>query len=142
MKKDVVVAILVGFLLGVVVALTASNLPKIIGENLKKSKALPIVSPTPLATSTSILEFAVEEPKDESVSDSKTLSITGLTRPNQTVVLASETDHDVLTADSSGRFASKLDLIEGVNRIYITVYDAAGNSAAKTLNIYYTTEKL
>lgn len=142
MKKDVLVAIGVGFILGTVVALAATNLPQII-----KTLKVPIVnqppSPTPqVTTAPQNQEFTIDAPADESVAETKTIDISGTTRGGKMILIETATDNTTVNLDDSGRFTGKLNLTEGVNTIYVTLYDDNGNSATKTLNVYYTTEKL
>lgn len=144
MRRDVAVAILAGFILGAVVALAATNLPKIIKEGLKISKNItaPSPTPTPVKSASQNLEFTIDSPQDESVADGKTATFSGRVAPGQTVLIESAADNAVADVDSSGKFSAKLNLAEGLNKFFVTVFEDSGNSNTKTLNVYFTTEKL
>jgi len=142
MKKDVLAAIGGGLILGAVFALAVTNLPQIV-KNLKVPLVKPTPSPLPeVTTAPQNQEFTIETPADESVSENKNIDISGVAKTGKLVLLESATDNTTINLDSSGHFTGKLNLIEGVNTIYVTLYDEDGNSATKTLNVYYTTEKL
>lgn len=144
MKKDIAVAILAGFVIGVIVALTAANLPQIIKGGIKVPTSNPPAAITPPQVETALqnLDFTLDEPKDESVSDTKIIDISGRAKTGQTVFIESQNDHKAVEVDASGNFTGKLNLTEGLNTIFITLYDETGNSNLKTINVYYTSEKL
>ena len=144
MKKDILVAICVGFVLGAIAALTVTNLPKIIKEGIKTSSNKISATPAPLEIKTNIqsIDFSVDSPKDGSVSDNKSIDITGKAKAGQIVLIETENDQKAIDPDSSGNFTTKLNLNEGVNNIYLTIYDEGGNSNSKIISVYYTTEKL
>lgn len=144
MKRDITLAIIVGFIFGVIVALILTNLPKIVKEGIKLQSSKPIATPTiiQVKNTTSSIELTVDSPKDESISDTKIIEVSGSTKPSTTVFIESEIDQMTVESNDSGGFAGKVILSEGVNTIFLTVYDEAGNSITKNLNIFYTTEKL
>lgn len=137
-------AIIVGFIIGVIVALILTNLPKIVTEGINLQGAKPIATPTitQVQNTTSSLELTLDSPVNESISDTKIIEVSGRTNPHLTVFIESEIDQMTLDSNDSGGFAGKINLSEGVNTIFLTVYDEVGNSNTKNLNIFYTTEKL
>lgn len=143
MKKEILVAIIIGFFIGVITALTVTNLPKLI-SGIKFQTVTQSPTPTISQIQESVInpDINIESPKDESVSDTKSVNISGSTDKNNTVLIESADDQVAEIASDSGRFSTKMNLREGVNTIYLTVYDQSGNSNTKTLNIYYTSEKL
>lgn len=144
MTKDIGIAIFVGFVLGILVAIAAINLPKITTGGLKLTGSRISVSPSisQVKTIPQTLELSIDSPKNESVSDDKTVTITGRTKPSQTILVETDKNQDTTDADSQGAFKAKIDLSEGINTVYLTIYDESGNPNTKALNIYYTTEKL
>ncbi len=144
MNKDIAVAIGIGFLIGATVAVTAVNLPNIFktGINIKTSQIIPSPTPVPVKANLTNLDFTIDLPKDGVISDENSVNISGLSQPNQTVILETASEQKTASADDTGKFSSKLNLSEGANTIYISVYDESGNSNSKTLTVYHTTEKL
>lgn len=133
-----------GFIIGIIVALILTNLPKIVKEGIKLQSSNPIATPTiiQVQNATSSLELTLDSPKDESISDTKSIEVSGRTKASMTVFIESEIDQMTVESNDSGGFAGKINLSEGVNTIFLTVYDELGNSNTKNLNIFYTTEKL
>lgn len=144
MRKDVGVAIFIGFLIGIIAALTVTNLPKILRDGIRIPSGKLSASPTPpiVKTAALSLDITVDQPKDESIADAKSINISGNTKPGQTVLIETSSSQDTADADSGGKFTQKLDLTEGVNTIYLSAYDESGNAITKTVNVYYTSEKL
>lgn len=144
MKRDITMAIIVGFIIGAIVAVVLTNLPKIISGGIKLQSSKPSATPTIIQEKdlTSSLELTVNSPKDESISDSKNIDITGSAKPQTPVFIESEIDQITVETNDSGEFSGKINLTEGINSIFLTVYDEAGNSNIKNLTIFYTTEKL
>lgn len=144
MKRDITLAIIVGFIFGVIFALIITNLPKIVREGIKLQSYKPIATPTiiQVKNTTSAFELTLDLPKDESISDTKIIEVSGSTNPHMTVFIESEIDQMAVESNDAGVFAGKIILSEGVNTIFLTAYDEAGNSITKNLNIFYTTEKL
>lgn len=144
MKRDITLAIIVGFIIGVIVALILTNLPKIVKEGIKLQSSKPIATPTiiQVENTTSSFELTLNSPVNESISDTKIIAVSGTTKASMTVFIESEIDQMTVESNDSGAFAAKINLSEGVNTIFLTVYDDAGNSNTKNLNIFYTTEKL
>lgn len=142
MKKDVLVAVGVGFILGTVVALAATNLPQII-KSVKVPDVKQTPSPTPEITSAAQNpQFSIDSPKDESIIETKTIDVSGQTKGDQIILVETENDQKVIESETDGNFTTKLNLTEGVNTIYFTVYDKEGLATTKSINVYYTTEKL
>ncbi len=144
MKRDITLAIIVGFIIGVIVALILTNLPKIVKEGIKLQNSKPIATPTiiQVQNTTSSLDLTLDTPVNESISDTKIIEVSGSTKSHTTVFIESEIDQITVESNDTGAFTGKINLNEGVNAIFLTVYDEAGNSNTKNLNIFYTTEKL
>lgn len=144
MKRDITIAIIVGFIIGIIVALILTNLPKIVKDGIKISSSLPTASPTitQIENTASPFELTLDSPKDESISISKNIELSGHTKPHNIVIMESEIDQITVESNDTGAFSAKLDLREGVNSIFLTSYDETGNSDTKNINIFYTSEKL
>jgi hypothetical protein len=145
MKKDIIIAVIVGFVLGVGSALLIVNLPSLL-TLLKRTapSQLATINPTPTlptVSNTSSL-LTLESPAPESIATSKNIQITGKTAPGTILVLTTERDNSPYEASESGNFAFPLSLKEGANTAIITAYNESGEAETKTLTIYYTSEKL
>jgi len=144
MKKDVVVAVLVGFILGAGVAVAFVNLPKLMKKGAQLTQDVPKskITPTISTTITPSTTLEVTEPTDESIASKSSVNIIGKTRANNTLVAVSDLDGVIKTASEDGSFSLPFKLTEGGNKIYIASYDKNGVAETKILTVFYTTEEL
>lgn len=144
MKKDIVIAVIIGFVLGGSMALAAVNLPNI----LKKTKPSTITELTSLSPAPSVsikpveIELTIEKPKNESISEKKTIEISGKTKPGNIVFIETDIQTKGLEAKEDGSFTEEISLGQGANIIYIASYNEKGVSNSKTITVFYTEEKL
>lgn len=143
MKKEIIVAIIIGFFIGAAAAWSMTHLPKLLnGIKIQTSTKPPSPAISQIQNTSISPDIKIDSPKDESVSDSKSIDVTGSIARGNTILIESLDNQITTQASDSGSFSSKVSLREGANTIYLTVYDQSGNSNTKSLNIYYTTEKL
>ncbi|OGG27000.1 hypothetical protein A2960_02540 [Candidatus Gottesmanbacteria bacterium RIFCSPLOWO2_01_FULL_39_12b] len=144
MKKDVYMAILAGFVIGTIVALTILNLPKIVKKQVPATKdelAL-TASPNPTPLPKTIVTLDIEEPVNYSLASSKTIKISGKTGTNNFLITENEEGIDLIQATESGSFSSSFSLREGNNNIYITSLNDKDEEMTKSINVFWTGEKL
>lgn len=143
MKRDVVIAIFIGLILGGIGALLATSLPAIIKQRSLSTDKLLHLSPTPPpADLTQLPTLDITQPKDQSISDNKTIDLVGQVKSASFVLLESDTDYKTIQASADGLIKTQLNLSEGANEIYISAYDDKGQANTKTLTVFYTSEKL
>lgn len=146
MKKDVAIAISVGFASGALVSVLLLNLPSIISfigksrEDIKNPFVSTNVSPTISTPASPLLD--INAPSDNFVSADKSIPLSGKTDASNTIVLEYNLSQDVLTATGDGSFTFPLSLYPGSNEIIATVYNGNGESQSKTITILYQDEKL
>lgn len=148
MNKDAVLATIIGFGVGLVIAgavflgpglikniripslnlsFLSSVLPKSSGKKAKPT-------PTPVAKT-----FSIESPLPDSIEPKSESLISGAAIPGAIIVLEGESDEAVAVATDKGAYAAKLSLGEGKNDIVVTSY-AGKTVESKTLTVYYTPE--
>ena len=146
MKKEVVLAIALGFGLGLIITFgiwTANKSLKKIKE--QKTEVSTQVLPTPeISNAPKPEEFSLtlDTPENESISNKDTIVVTGKTSPAATVVIVFEDDEIITTANESGSFSQEIDLIGVYNTIVITAFDKDGNAASDSRVVTYTTAKI
>lgn len=147
MKNDVLVAILIGFLIGGSVAIGITYLPNIL-KNAPKTRSEKIalsVSPSPQIESkntTDTILVTVDKPENEKIIDTSSVTVTGKTNQGNTIFLDTDAETQIATVSGDGTFSSNINLNEGINNIIITAYSSNGDSLEKNLVLYYTPEKL
>lgn len=150
MNRDALLATIIGFGIGLVIAgivfmgpAIAGNLPNFKLPNLSfftkmLEKKTPSTTPTPTPTNPS--DLTIESPLAESIEPKNETLISGTTHPNATVVLEGTTSESVATANAKGAYAGKLTLSEGKNEIVVTSYSDKG-VFSQTVTVYYTEEQ-
>jgi len=152
MKKEVFLAVAIGFGLGLVITFGIWTANKSLKDaQLAQPTPTPAptvapqgeVGPTPISQPTAQnLQLTVSSPEDEALVTKDTVTITGKTAAEAGVVIVSELGEQIVTADTSGNFTADVELEGGYNNLTITAIDTAGNSATQTLTITYTTAKV
>lgn len=142
MKRDIIAALIIGFVIGGVIAITAVNLPNIVKNSFNTANTAALVSSTPIPKSPEILNLEVTSPADWYLSSDKTMEIKGRTKKGATVIMETETDTHIKEADDEGNFTDKIDLTDGSNTLIVTSVNENGENIQKILTVYYTSEKL
>src|SRR3989344_4271440 len=116
MKQERVVLSFIMVLIGLVVAggafffyqSTNSQTPSDLKDQVN-------VSPTPVLASGFFLK--VNTPKDESLADRKTITVSGKTTPDATVVILTISTHEVVSPSRQGDFSTNITIDDGPNYI-------------------------
>lgn len=139
MRKEVVIVILIGVIIGTIVAYgiyTAQTaIKRYKGEAPSPSTLTSSPTPTPV-----LHTLTISEPPNESISEVEKVTVIGRTSPEAVVTLIAEENEYLLTADDQGNFAVDVSLIGGANTIKVTAFDVTGNRAEATLTVVYSTE--
>src|SRR5258708_11760541 len=106
----------------------------------EKKVAAAKITPTPTSTSNPSFFLTIDEPKDESVSDTKTIKITGKTISDATVIISTAGDDQIATASSSGDFSTSATIDNDENQVLVTSIAPSGDEIQKTLTVTYSTE--
>lgn len=138
MKKELLIAIIVGFGLGLVVIFGIKT------ANQAVNKAAPSEiqtttesSPTPVVSQA--FSLTVNSPEDNAISDKEKITVSGQTAAGATVAMVFTDGEKIIQADDKGNFSGEITLIGGINQIEITAYDSSDNEATKTVNVVYST---
>lgn len=139
MRKEVILAIIIGVLLGGIIlfginlANKASKLNSG-GENVENTNENS--SPSIVKKSPDLVSIIF--PQANAVVTESVLTLKGSAKPNSTVAIISENDDILATIDSSGNFSSLINLISGENMITVTVVDENQATASSTITVIRT----
>ncbi len=146
MKKEVILAIVIGFALGLVITFgiwTANKSLKALPTSKQASPTPEIVVATPTTSDTSTaISLSLTTPADESLVNSNKVTVSGKTLAGATIVIIDEDNQQIITADDQGNFSKEVNLIAGYNEIRITAYDKNGNKAEQSVVVTYTSAKI
>lgn len=150
MKKEVILAIILGFGLGLIITFGIWTANKSL-QQLKNRNAETMVSPAPdtkitpeptRAQQGAPLQLAVTSPEDESISNQDSVTVAGKASPKANIAITYEGGEKLIQADDAGNFSQEIDLIGGYNTIMTTTFDTDGNESTETRVVTYTTAKI
>jgi len=138
MKTEKILLSFVAVLIGLIVAGVGFYI-------YQSTKALPsknvtgvsLATPTPTPP---VILLTIESPQDESTTDNKTITISGRTNPNATLIVTTPTGDQVIKPSSQGNYSTTATIISGENDIHVTAIDPSGNQTEKVITITFTTE--
>ncbi len=144
MKKEILIAILIGFILGLIITFGIWTANKSLKTTLQEAK------PAPEETGVSVVKedqeekllLKISDPENNSISDKEKITILGETFPLAIVSVIYQEGEEITEADEEGKFEVEISLVGGANEIQISVYDDQSNEASKILNIIYSTAKI
>ena len=148
MKKEVLVAIGIGFGLGLIITFgiwTANKSIKQFSSSKVTVSPLPALtspapSPTPDQTNN---QLSISSPDDEALVNTDSVTLTGKSTPKAVIAITYEDAETITEADANGNFSTNVDLVGGYNTIVVTALDpATGTESSQTLTVTYTTAKI
>jgi len=145
MKKEILVAIVIGFILGLVITFgiwTANNSLKQGVNTQTKEITENEKTATPAPSQEEKLSLEITSPSNNALVNQEKLEISGKTAPQATIAIVYEEGEKIAEADEKGNFSVEITLVGGSNEIGISAFDDQGNEASKTLNLVYSTAEI
>lgn len=143
MKKEKIVLSFLAVLVGLLVAGAAFYLYQSTKTiPISKTKTISITPPhvSPEQQKNSSIFLSVDSPKDEEVSETKTIIVSGKTTPEAVVVILSLTTDEVVTPAKNGNFSTTAVLENGVNFIEIIAIAPDGEEEKVIKTVTFSTE--
>lgn len=142
MKKELVLAIIIGFAFGLLITVGGYALSKITKEQGEIKSPLaeettPAVSPISVPQTLTLIS-----PADQSLTKESKTKILGVTSPFSWVVMLSEKGEKGLQADEKGNFEEEVNLVSGENEIEVKSISETGEEASKVITIVYSTAEI
>ena len=144
MRKEVLLAIIIGILLGLGVMLTWESKKRgWLDRFLPQTNSTPENNeiPEPTASIKKEPSLIILEPEDEIISTKEKITIKGQADKLATVIIIWEEGEDILVADEQGLFETEIILSAGPNEIEISAYNDDNKVTKKILTITYSTAK-
>jgi hypothetical protein len=142
MRAEKVVLSFVAVLVGLIAAGIAFYLYQAT-RTVPASQTKPLaVAPTPTATQPTDEEhlLQIDNPKDESVSDKKLITISGKTVKGSTIVITTEDGDQVVKPADNGNFTTTQSIPDGTSLLYITAIFPDGSEKKETRTVTFSTE--
>lgn len=139
-KKEMIIAGLIGVFLGLGIGFLASNVKNIkISTKFQKptsSEITPTEAPNQAPQNNAVVSLTVSSPDDESVTTLSSITVEGKTDPKSLVIVSSEDGESVVTPSADGSFSQKVNLTPEENQLVIASYNDTGSEVVKRLVIY------
>ena len=135
MRKEVVIAVLVGLSLGLVITygFYTAQLSSQTSQSTKKTELEFSPSPTPENQASALLKLT--SPEDESVVTNPELTIAGQASANGFVVISLLDLISTITTDDQGKFSTSVTLKPGGNVLVIQATDESGTTTSLTRTV-------
>jgi glucodextranase-like protein len=139
MRKEIIIAILIGIIFGLVVTYGIYTANKAISQKPGAGKKGSVL-PSPTATPEPLVDLHISSPEDSLVLEKSNVTISGTTVPEGIVTIITETDEIITQANAEGVFRQEIELIKGANTITISATDLSKVSQPQVINLVYSTE--
>lgn len=138
MKKEVLLAIIVGFSLGLVITYgiyrAQQSIQNVVSDNQNQQSDDSSDKMSHVLT--------VTQPNDGDIVDDDQLTVAGVTTPNALVAVMTRDDQAVVSADKFGNFTSQVEVSAGANELLVSSYDKDGNQASTEIAVVFSTVDL
>lgn len=141
MKSERIILSFVAVLVGLVVAGIAFyfyQMTKTVSEPEEQQKTAAKMQPTP--TPDKSLFLSVDNPKDGEVVSKKTITISGKTTPDATIIISTENADEVVQPAKNGNFTTTETINDGSNLMQITAIFQNGEEKRVQRTVTYSTE--
>lgn len=138
MKKEVLIAIIIGFTLGLVITFgihsaRQSFQSQSVTDNLPPQASNPIPSP-------SAQPLTISSPDNGEIVNQPETAVTGTTSTNALLSIIGSDSYTTTPADDQGNFSGKISLQEGANLVTVKAFDPSGAMTEKTITVIYLPE--
>ena len=141
--KDVILAIVIGVLVGGVTAFFVFFLPKFLPKSPSQTENAETVREEQSTSSPVSSSFlTLENPQNEAIFSEDEITVSGKTTPKALVIIISPTDEETIEADDKGGFEAKIALEEGANEISVTAYNEDDQEETESITVYYSEEEI
>jgi len=145
MKKEILIAIIIGFVLGLVITFGIWTANKSLKEGTNTQLSQITENKTNITPSPQVeekLPLTLISPENNALVNQEKLEIVGKTSPKAVVAIVYEEGEKIIEADEKGDFTMEITLVGGSNKINVSAFDSQGNEASKSLNLVFSTAEI
>ncbi len=138
--KERIVIIFIAVTLG----LLATTVAFFLYESAKPAKIASTPQPTSPPEKQQVADsflLVVTEPKDESITDKRSLLVKGKTNPENTIIVSSNSDDITINPTADGEFSATVTIAAGVNKLITTAINPEGESKTDTKIVSFSAEE-
>ncbi len=134
MKKEILLAILIGLAFGLFITYGLYRVRKATQSTSTQPVSTTAPAASPASEPSSAL-LTILNPEDNLVQEETSTTVTGTTQPNAIVVLFVNDEENISTADETGNFSFTVDLESGSSILTVHAIDENGESVSATRTI-------
>jgi len=139
MRKEVILAIIIGVVLGGIIlyGINLANKSSETNTVTSGTEGLEIkASPSP--TQKTDTQISIITPQDKAVVTESVLTLKGSAEPSSNIAIITESDDILISSDQNGNFSSDINLINGENLITVTMVDSTLATSSSSVTIIRT----
>lgn len=118
MDKEKLITVAIGLLVGILIAGGYFAAIKFLPKMSQKPNSVAFVSPVPSPTQSK--SISLDAPDDQSTTKSSVATVSGTATPNAKLIIYSNADEKIASADAKGKFSTTIKLEEGENTISVS----------------------
>ena len=142
MRKEVILAIVIGFALGLVITFGVWTANQALKSQKAETPVSTVTTPPTEVTPPVTFVLDITSPEDGALVNEAKVMVSGRTQPDSTITITSEKGEDIVLAGADGTFANEVSLVNGTNEITITAFNLEGEEVTKTINLVYSTAEI
>lgn len=139
MRKEIIVAIIIGLLLGLIVAYGVRSAQVSLENRQSQAKKNTQTTTATASKDNPAHTLFITSPEPNSVIDTDSVTIVGTTTPNSVLSIINDTDFVTAMADTTGNFTGTIELVGGVNTIALKSYNDHGEVAETSFMLIFST---
>ncbi len=141
MRKEIIVAVIMGLILGMVIAYGIYRTNQTIDNKIENTNTNNgLSSPSEDTSINNEVKLTVIEPENLDGIIENPITLSGLTQQNSYVVVSSENDDVVLKSDTKGGFSTTVNLLGGINQILVKSPNPDKLSDGHIITLVYSSE--
>jgi hypothetical protein len=142
MKKEVLIAIVSGLILGLIVTLGIYTANKSLEQQRAKKEAATQTSPLPSPPLTAQKTLDITSHENFDLINQSAITLSGIAWPEAVIALMAENDNQLIQADDEGIFSFKFKLVKGFNEITLIATDETNETQTQNLILTYSTSEI
>ena len=140
MRKEIVFAITMGIVFGLIVAFGVIRANKAINKSSSQVTTSDDSGNSNSQTEVAGLAISLNQPQDIRVETENPITVSGISKPGAWIAISSEGDTYLTKTNEKGEFSQNVNLYGGLNQIVIVAVGENGDTSKKQTNIVYSTE--
>lgn len=140
MRKEVIIAIIIGFLIGLVITYGVHTANKAVKETTVPSPATTNKTANEKTIQETNHTISISSPDNYLATSSASINIEGQTTPESVIIIFSEKGEYFTQTTADGNFTSKINLAPGLNQLTINSISKDYQETQTKLDLIYSTQ--